>query len=387
MSLYEFKRNDYFHNVLKTHPRTRFFLYAGKTFYNENMEMSGVFAGADNVGHKSAGELSLYEMNIDRKSDQLVYPFLVKTGDRNAFGTVSTSDFNSNYAFGDQLTGTYPLTSSLHVERHAASSTRLKINALKNTMQRYTPIGGHYAYSSSFRDLSTVELSLISIPSIFYGSSIKKGSVVVKYFLTGNILAEARDEKRDGALYQTLPEGEALGSGSVIGTVMYDEGFVILTASTDLSNNTYTEDYQNDGSADNKPSWTYFGQHANSNFTSSYVLEFSGTTKTNVLTMLAHARSGDINFSTNPTFLTFTSSLDMTVTDSETRYFTEGSRTPKNIVSSSYHDLSASFEDTVYISKIGIYDENKNLIAIAKTSKPIRKRLNDEYTFKLQLDI
>ena len=77
----------------------------------------------------------------------------------------------------------------------------------------------------------------------------------------------------------------------------------------------------------------------------------------------------------------------MTVVDSEVKYFTEASREPKNIVSSSYHDLSASFEDTVYISKIGVYDDDKNLIAIAKLANPIRKRLNDEYTFKLQLDI
>ena len=65
----------------------------------------------------------------------------------------------------------------------------------------------------------------------------------------------------------------------------------------------------------------------------------------------------------------------------------ENVRTIKNVVSSSYYQEDETFEKIVYISKIGIYDENKNLIAIAKTSKPIRKRLNDEYTFKLKLDI
>ena len=166
MSLYEFKRNDYFHNVLKTHPRTRFFLYGGKTFYNENIELSGTYAGAANVGHKSAGEINLYEINVDRRSDQLVYPFITKTGDRQGFGTVSTSDFNSNYSFGDTLTGSYPMTSSLHIVMHTASTpvanaspTRPRIESLRNTMNSYTAMGLHYSYSSSYRDLASAELS------------------------------------------------------------------------------------------------------------------------------------------------------------------------------------------------------------------------------------
>lgn len=385
MSLYEFKRNDFFHNVLKTHPITRFFLYNGETFYNDTVQLSGAFHGT--VGHKTAGEISLYEMNVDRPFGQLIYPFVTKDGSRTGFSTISVSDYNSNFAFGDQLTGTYPLTASLTVDRHLANSTRPKIVALQNNLRTYTPHGTHYLYSSSFRDLSKVELNLCSIPSIFFGSSIKKGSVVLRYYLTGTLLAEARDVRENGALYQILPETTALGSGSIVGTVMYNEGFVILTASTDLSNGQYTEEYENNSGSPEQPKWTYFGSHENSNPTSSYTLEFSGTTKTNVLTMLAHAKSGDLNYSNNPTFLDATSSALMTQGEKTTKRFLESPRPIKNVVSSSYYKEAGAFEKIVYISKIGIYDEDKNLIAIAKTSKPIRKRLNDEYTFKLKLDI
>jgi len=385
MSLYEFKTNDFFHNVLKTHPATRFFLYNGETFYNDNIKLSGAFHGE--VGHKTTGEISLYEINVDRPSDQLIFPFVTKNGSRTGFSTISVSDYNSNFAFGDQLTGSYPLTASLSVERHLANSTRPKIVALRNNLRAYTPQGSHFDYSSSVRDLSKVELNLCSIPSVFFGSSIKKGSVVLKYFLTGNLLAEARDVRENGALYQILPETTALGSGSIVGTVMYKEGFVILTASTDLSNGQYTEEYENNGGSEESPKWTYFGSHEASNATSSYVLEFSGTTKTNVLTMMAHAKSGHLNYSNNPTFLDSTSSISLVEGVKETKRYIESPRSIKNIVSSSYYQESETFERTVYISKIGIYDENKNLIAIAKTSKPIRKRLNDEYTFKLKLDI
>ena len=59
----------------------------------------------------------------------------------------------------------------------------------------------------------------------------------------------------------------------------------------------------------------------------------------------------------------------------------------KNSVSSSYNDPTGSFEKVTYISKIGIYDKDKNLIAIATPSTPIKKTQNRNLTFKLKLDI
>ena len=59
----------------------------------------------------------------------------------------------------------------------------------------------------------------------------------------------------------------------------------------------------------------------------------------------------------------------------------------KNIVSSSYPDPTGSFEKTTYISKIGIYDDEKNLIGVAKVANPVKKTEDREFTFKLKLDI
>ncbi len=384
MSLYEFKRNDFFHNVLKAHPKSEFFIYNGKTFYNSRVELSGTFTGE--VGHHSTGEISLYEMNVDRPASALIYPFTTKQGSRESFSTVSTSDFNSNFSYGDQLTGTYPLTSSLHRERYASGVTsRPRITALKNTLKTYTIHGEHFYFTSSMRDLAQAEVSLYSIPSIFFGSGIKKGSVVLKYYLTGNLIAEAKDLRKNGALYQTSPVGSP-GSGSIIGSVMYNEGFIFLTGTTDLSNSEYTEQYIPGGSVET-PQWTHFGVNAASNATSSYVLAFSGTSHTNVLTMLAHAKSGDLYYSNNPTFLNYSSSASSLGEQNSTKVYRQKTVPIKNIVSSSYYKTDEAHEKTVYISKIGIYDEDKNLVGIAKLASPIRKRLNDEYTFKLKLDI
>ena len=59
----------------------------------------------------------------------------------------------------------------------------------------------------------------------------------------------------------------------------------------------------------------------------------------------------------------------------------------KNIVSSSYGDYSAPFKRQVFISKIGIYDENKNLIGVATLSNPILKEDGQDISFKMKIDV
>ena len=100
--------------------------------------------------------------------------------------------------------------------------------------------------------------------------------------------------------------------------------------------------------------------------------------------MFAHARKNSLNYSNNPTFL-MTGSIAYA---SGSKFYREPTKIEiKNIVSSSYLDYTGAFEPVTYISKIGIYDKNKNLIAIAGLANPVRKREKDDFTFKLKLDI
>ena len=59
----------------------------------------------------------------------------------------------------------------------------------------------------------------------------------------------------------------------------------------------------------------------------------------------------------------------------------------KNIHSASYTDPTGSLKKTTYITKIGIYDENKKLIGVASVAKPVKKTEERDLTFKLKLDI
>jgi hypothetical protein len=112
-------------------------------------------------------------------------------------------------------------------------------------------------------------------------------------------------------------------------------------------------------------------------------LEFEGVNYIETMTMFAHAKENQINFSNNPTYVT----AALRAYTGSNVYHEDAELEIKNIVSSSYKNHSASFKPVTYISKVGIYDENKNLIAIAGLANPVRKLEDRSYTFKLKLDI
>ena len=405
MPYYKFNRNDIFNNTLKTHPSIKFLIYSGSAFYNNTPNISGAFT--DPIRLTDGGNVSLYELNIDRVSSStgrfigqvgqiadngLIYPWVVKNGTRIGFRTQTTTSFNSA-SYGDVLTGSYPNTASIAKEFYSTGSARSASNpapgagsvshilALKNTINHYNYINPHFAYSSSLysRDFDTAELGLVSIPTIFYGSQIKKGSISLKYYYTGSLIGRAEDTNRDGVLHSV----EGLDSGSAIGIALYSEGFLILTGTTALS--TETDTYLPGLST---PRWSYFGQSISGTIiapSSSFIMEMSGTSPVQTITMFATAPKGELNQSNNPTFVEY--STGNFAASSSKAYFENEKRVIKNVVSSSYPDPTGSFEKTTYISKIGIYDENKNLIGIAKVATPVKKTVERDFTFKIKVDI
>ena len=104
------------------------------------------------------------------------------------------------------------------------------------------------------------------------------------------------------------------------------------------------------------------------------------------MTMFATAERGALNFSNNPTFIS-SASADVTPVTGSRDYIEGDKRQPKNTVSGSYTDYDAEFKKQTFISKIGIYDDDMNLIAIAKLATPVKKTEERDLTFKLKLDI
>jgi hypothetical protein len=147
------------------------------------------------------------------------------------------------------------------------------------------------------------------------------------------------------------------------------------------------------GASVEAPSWVHFALGANDGTdsgqipSSSFTMVFEGTNYIPTITMLAHAPLAELNFSSNQTFALQASSSAATTVTSSVMYKEQTDVPIKNIISSSYIGYEEDFEKQTYISKIGIYDENRNLIALAKLATPIRKKESDSYTFKLKLDI
>lgn len=317
----------------------------------------------------------------------LPFPFITKDGSLGSFKTVGTSEFNSDFNYGDVITGSYyPLTSSISSDYYTTGFATLRRKALKNTFNYYTSLSSHYTYSSSYGNKEVDPMRLISIPSIYYGQAIKKGSVELNFYVTGTLVGQLKDTRRNGELVQTAPSGST-GSGSIAGVVLYNEGFICLTGSWAIDSS-HTEQYDLSNPPTN-PAWLWFMTTGSSGFgtvaSSSFSMDFQGTEKIPTVTMFAKAGKGEFNHSNNQTYLDY--GQNVTPQSSSINYREQDNLTIRNIVDTIYDEEEPPFEKITYISKIAIYDENQNLIGVAKTAKPVRKRQNDNITFKLKLDM
>ena len=170
---------------------------------------------------------------------------------------------------------------------------------------------------------------------------------------------------------------------------MYNEGFVLLTGDWDLS--AHTEDYNG---VVTEPKWNLWGFSPvpldinTPHSPSSWDIDFLGTNYIPTMTMLAHAKQGEFNNSVNPTFIDYEDRKD----DSDllplrrNRYIEDQELHISNVVKSEHSNATGTFEKTTYISKIAIYDKDKNLIGIAKLATPVKKTESRQYTFKMKLD-
>ena len=106
------------------------------------------------------------------------------------------------------------------------------------------------------------------------------------------------------------------------------------------------------------------------------------------MTMFATAQPGELNNSLNPTWLSSSNGSwrDLTITGSS-GYVEPRQLIIKNTIQSQYCDFEEDFSKQTFITEIGIFDDDKNLIGVAKLANPVMKKEIDEYTFKLKLDL
>tara|TARA_R110000824_G_scaffold314888_2_gene501796 strand:+ start:11355 stop:12644 length:1290 start_codon:yes stop_codon:yes gene_type:complete len=429
MSYRKFGKNDVLINTMKAHPKSEFLIYSGNAYYNNRPRQTGQFQSASanpgNIWMSDPGYINLYEYNIDRlsgsdgKPNPLIYPYVVKDGSRASFhidGTETESDFDAAL-YGDMITGYYPQTASIRRQYITSPSGtchgdythkslcghNMDYWSLRTMLNHYGTLSPHYLVSSSYGALDGENgwnkdeqtLNLIHIPSIFYGSKIRPGTVSLQWYYTGSLIAELKDERENGELIQVGPHGNA-GSGSVAGVVLYNEGFILLTGSWALAAQGVSLVDTSEAITVKKPRWLYWGagmrdglnynsHGARSLLSASFGLSFEGVTKTDVITMYARAHKGEVNYSNNPTFLQYDQE-QLTFTSSHV-YEENKNRLIKNTVSSSYTNYEEDFKRQVYISKVAVYDDKKQLIGIATLANPVLKEEDQDLAIKIKLDI
>lgn len=402
MSFKKFGPNDVILNTMKTHPSCEFLIYDGRVYYNNQPELSGAFS--PQTLNIQPGHVSLYEYNIDKLSgsNNFIYPFITKDSANASFKTVGATTYTNEFVYGDTITSSYPMSASIsreYITTPSSSATGVfnrHFVALKNRLNFYGIRSQQYLVSSSYGDKNIQTLNLVSIPEIFFGTRIYPGTVSLKWYFTGSLIGELQDLKRNGELIQVGPAGSP-GSGSVGGVILYDEGFVLLTGSWALNGESIP--MTSGSTSGDSPSWIYWAAGADDGvnqattsiggesdyISASFGFNFKGETKTQVVTMFAHAKRGEVNYSNNPTYLKYGQTK---VEVSASNIYEENSQIDvANIVSSSYPDYSASYKRQVYISRVAIYDESMNLVGVATLSNPILKEEDQDISFKIRLDI
>ena len=261
-------------------------------------------------------------------------------------------------------------------------------------------------------------MSMFLFPEIFKAQRINPGSLELNFYVTGTLIGTAKDTKRNGELIETY--GPRVDS--VIGTVLYEEGVMLLTGNYDLDSSvedgylcpitgTTTTDAGPGQVAlqaawKDNPKWAHFGAYQSfirssdsalsqsyAPFSSSYEVKFEGTNVVPTLTMFANADKNEFNWSNNLTYVdrnyaTGSTYQKMIVAATGSSAYLEKEFLPvKNTVSSSFDNYSASYQDQTFITKINIYDDGGILIGTAKLAKPVTKTNSTDYTFKLKIDL
>ena len=204
-------------------------------------------------------------------------------------------------------------------------------------------------------------LKVIHIPSMYYGNKIDPGSVIIKdgtynefgivrtfvddgiggLYLSGSMLSDVTGEQYKG------------DSFAKVGNVFYSEGLIVFTdpALLDIFNTA---------------SFHWDPTPAVGVFSDLISIEFSGQTRTDTKIFNCRAQASQINASNNRTF----SYVDSRGTEEK-----EDDRT-----------LRIREDGTTYITAVGLYNQDKKLVAVAKLAQPVRKREKDRINIRLKMD-
>jgi hypothetical protein len=199
-------------------------------------------------------------------------------------------------------------------------------------------------YNSDYERLIGDTIAVISIPQSVFGEKIKRGSVVLQF--GGNTYVD--DE------YSNLISSDTLDK-KIYGNVFYHEGLIVITGDVPTETRPVVDDQT----------------------ASTYSLQFRSTVTIYETEVLLTVEDGEFNVSQNPSALT-------------TGSYESGSLIYINPTFWEYDELAeqdptGSFL-APYITTIGLYDDDNQMVAVAKLAHPLKSLPDYPINFLLRLD-
>ena len=223
-------------------------------------------------------------------------------------------------------------------------------------------------------DAKMKEVFFINFARLLTKDEIKKGSVSLQFMTGGTPNARGDvlsigDHNAQNEFRINSPAGEygilytssaTPNAGSGVGHIYYQAGIAVLTASIfDGQFGPNDQNLHTTASVDNLLSSSVISSSCDGIRNSLFNFQFNNTTELNSTIYFCRANHNDFNYSTNPTYLT-------------------GS---KIRVKQNTFDTPVS-----YITTVGLYSADNELLAVAKLSEPIKKQPDTELTLRVRLD-
>jgi hypothetical protein len=238
-----------------------------------------------------------------------------------------------------QISGTYPATGSINLVRctNDPAPNFTNITDTRWYEEHYRVIEILYDFHSKYRPsayqfdtASYSDVRLFHIPSMYYGNGIVTGTVTFSDYTASPILSFVDDCR--GALVLS-------GTREQWGSIFYNEGLIVFTPPAVSS--------------------SYIPMNGVGSYNGmKMLLSFSGSNPIITKTFMCRIHESECNCSKNQTWSTEISG---------TRY-------------------RSGSDNTTYISSVGLYNENYELVAVAKIAQPIRKREQDRLDIRLRID-
>jgi hypothetical protein len=282
---------------------------------------------------------------------------------------------SANHIF--DLTVGYAATSSLSSSANTQNNKKINIyNQMAQILVGFDT-GSVIQRFDKDGDFSTTNVKLneclfVSFSRLLSKDELKKGSLSLSLYRSGSSnsslsgLVTISDYGAASDYRTNSPAGEygilytsSVDTGSAVGLVYYQAGIAVLTSSIFTgvfgarSSTLYTSSVSTFiASSSISSSCDAFRNRINS-------IQFNNTTELNSTIYFCRANHNEFNYSSNPTYLS------------------NGKIIVKNVST----DAPVS-----YITTVGLYAADNELLAVAKLSEPLKKSVDNELTVRTRLD-